>query len=225
MVPNVVAPYLIMLTAFVAQAILAEASLSFLGLGVTEPTASWGLMLSGAAADFYQQAPWMIVFPGHRDQPRGVRVQPVRRLACGTGSIRRSRSGGFACRTFFASVPRVGRRAVAGAGGGIPRLRGTGERQRVPAVGVAAVDRDDLRAARPTGDARDVACRHTRHRGGRSRGPHRRALPADGGCIAAADPARAAPLVAALRCGPAAGDDRMGCRHAAPTRTCLRSGG
>jgi len=63
-IPNVVAPYLIMLTAFVAQAILAEASLSFLGLGVTEPTASWGLMLSGAAADFYQQAPWMIVFPG-----------------------------------------------------------------------------------------------------------------------------------------------------------------
>ena len=64
MVPNVSAPYLILLTAFVAQAILAEASLSFLGLGVTEPTPSWGLMLSGAAADFYQQAPWMIVFPG-----------------------------------------------------------------------------------------------------------------------------------------------------------------
>ena len=63
-VPNVVAPYLIMLTAFVAQAILAEASLSFLGLGVTEPTPSWGLMLSGSAADFYEQAPWMIVFPG-----------------------------------------------------------------------------------------------------------------------------------------------------------------
>jgi peptide/nickel transport system permease protein len=62
--PNVVAPYLIMLTAFVAQAILAEASLSFLGLGVTEPTPSWGLMLSGADAGFYQQAPWMIVFPG-----------------------------------------------------------------------------------------------------------------------------------------------------------------
>jgi peptide/nickel transport system permease protein len=62
--PNVVAPYLIMLTAFVAQAILAEASLSFLGLGVTEPAPSWGLMLSGAAADFYQQAPWMIIFPG-----------------------------------------------------------------------------------------------------------------------------------------------------------------
>ncbi|MBI2314316.1 MAG: ABC transporter permease [Betaproteobacteria bacterium] len=63
-VPNVVAPYLIMLTAFVAQAILLEASLSFLGLGVTEPTPAWGLMLSGAAVDFYEQAPWMIVFPG-----------------------------------------------------------------------------------------------------------------------------------------------------------------
>ncbi|MBV8700255.1 MAG: ABC transporter permease [Bradyrhizobium sp.] len=64
MAPNVVAPYLIMLTAFIAQAILAEASLSFLGLGVTEPTAAWGLMLSGNAADFYKQAPWMILFPG-----------------------------------------------------------------------------------------------------------------------------------------------------------------
>ncbi len=42
MTPNVVAPYLIMLTAFIAQAILAEASLSFLGLGVTEPTPPGG---------------------------------------------------------------------------------------------------------------------------------------------------------------------------------------
>jgi peptide/nickel transport system permease protein len=64
MAPNVVAPYLIMLTAFIAQAILAEASLSFLGLGVTEPTPAWGLMLSGNAADFYREAPWMILFPG-----------------------------------------------------------------------------------------------------------------------------------------------------------------
>jgi peptide/nickel transport system permease protein len=63
-VPNIVAPYLIMFTAFVAQAILLEASLSFLGLGVTEPTPAWGLMLSGNASDFYREAPWMIVFPG-----------------------------------------------------------------------------------------------------------------------------------------------------------------
>ncbi len=62
--PNIVAPYLIMTTAFIAQAILLEASLSFLGLGVTEPTAAWGLMLSGASADFYKSAPWMILFPG-----------------------------------------------------------------------------------------------------------------------------------------------------------------
>ena len=47
-----------------AGQILAEASLSFLGLGVTEPTAAWGLMLSGNASDFYRQAPWMILFPG-----------------------------------------------------------------------------------------------------------------------------------------------------------------
>lgn len=62
--PNVVAPFLIMFTAFIAQAILLEASLSFLGLGVTEPTAAWGLMLSGTSQEFYQQAPWMIIFPG-----------------------------------------------------------------------------------------------------------------------------------------------------------------
>ncbi|MBV1692985.1 MAG: ABC transporter permease [Hyphomicrobiales bacterium] len=62
--PNIVAPYLIMVTAFIAQAILLEASLSFLGLGVTEPTPAWGLMLSGASADFYKEAPWMILFPG-----------------------------------------------------------------------------------------------------------------------------------------------------------------
>lgn len=64
MVPNVFAPFIIMFTAFVAQAILLEASLSFLGLGVTEPTPAWGLMLAGNAADFYREAPWMIIFPG-----------------------------------------------------------------------------------------------------------------------------------------------------------------
>ncbi len=55
--PNVVAPFLIMFTAFIAQAILLEASLSFLGLGVTEPTAAWGLMLSGSSQEFYREAP------------------------------------------------------------------------------------------------------------------------------------------------------------------------
>ena len=64
MLPNVVAPFLIMITAFLGQAILLEASLSFLGLGVQEPTAAWGLMLRGAAVDFAETAPWMAIFPG-----------------------------------------------------------------------------------------------------------------------------------------------------------------
>jgi len=64
MLPNVMAPYLIMLTAFLGQAILLEASLSFLGLGVSEPTAAWGLMLRGAAVEFAERAPWMALFPG-----------------------------------------------------------------------------------------------------------------------------------------------------------------
>ncbi len=62
--PNVAAPFLIMVTAYIGQAILLEASLSFLGLGVVEPTPSWGLMLSGVNADYYLTAPWMIIFPG-----------------------------------------------------------------------------------------------------------------------------------------------------------------
>ena len=64
MVPNVIPPYLIVLTAFLGQAILLESSLSFLGLGVQEPTAAWGLMLRGAAVEFAETAPWMAIFPG-----------------------------------------------------------------------------------------------------------------------------------------------------------------
>src|SRR5918996_3496424 len=64
MMPNVMAPYLIMLTAFLGQAILLEASLSFLGLGVQEPIAAWGLMLRGAAVEFAERAPWMAIYPG-----------------------------------------------------------------------------------------------------------------------------------------------------------------
>jgi len=64
MLPNVMAPFLILLTAFLGQAILLEASLSFLGLGVAEPTPAWGLMLRGAAVQFAETAPWMAIFPG-----------------------------------------------------------------------------------------------------------------------------------------------------------------
>ena len=64
MVPNVMAPFLILLTAFVGQAILAEASLSYLGLGVQEPIPAWGLMLQGGAEEYASTAPWIAVFPG-----------------------------------------------------------------------------------------------------------------------------------------------------------------
>jgi peptide/nickel transport system permease protein len=64
MLPNVMAPLLIMATAFLGEAILLEASLSFLGLGVQEPVAAWGLMLRGAAVEFAETAPWMAIFPG-----------------------------------------------------------------------------------------------------------------------------------------------------------------
>jgi peptide/nickel transport system permease protein len=64
MAPNVTAPFIVMVTAYIAQAILLEASLSFLGLGITDPTPAWGLMLAGDSSSFYQEAPWMILFPG-----------------------------------------------------------------------------------------------------------------------------------------------------------------
>jgi peptide/nickel transport system permease protein len=64
MIPNVMAPFLIMLTAFVGQAILTEASLSYLGMGVQEPTAAWGLMLQGGAEEYAESAPWVPIWPG-----------------------------------------------------------------------------------------------------------------------------------------------------------------
>jgi peptide/nickel transport system permease protein len=64
MVPNVLAPYLILFTAFVGQAILLEASLSYLGLGVQEPTPAWGLMLQGGAEEYAESAPWVAIWPG-----------------------------------------------------------------------------------------------------------------------------------------------------------------
>ena len=49
---------------FVGQAILAEASLSYLGLGVQEPVPAWGLMLQGGAEEYASTAPWIAIFPG-----------------------------------------------------------------------------------------------------------------------------------------------------------------
>ena len=64
MVPNVMAPFLILFTAFVGQAILLEASLSYLGMGVQEPTPAWGLMLQGGAEEYAESAPWVAIWPG-----------------------------------------------------------------------------------------------------------------------------------------------------------------
>ncbi|HET6315169.1 MAG TPA: ABC transporter permease, partial [Chloroflexota bacterium] len=64
MLPNVMAPYLILATAFLGQAILSEAALTFLGLGVAEPTPAWGLMLRGASVQFVERAPWLAIAPG-----------------------------------------------------------------------------------------------------------------------------------------------------------------
>jgi peptide/nickel transport system permease protein len=62
--PNAASPLIVMSTAQLGSAILVEASLSFLGLGVPEPYPSWGRMLSVSAAEFAQRAPWVVIFPG-----------------------------------------------------------------------------------------------------------------------------------------------------------------
>jgi len=61
--PNIVGPILVIATLGVAWAILLEASLSFLGLGVQPPTPSWGGMLSAAREQLFT-APWISIFPG-----------------------------------------------------------------------------------------------------------------------------------------------------------------
>ncbi len=62
--PNTTAPLIVIITAQLGSAILVEAALSFLGLGVPEPYPSWGRMLSVSAAEFAQEAPWVVIFPG-----------------------------------------------------------------------------------------------------------------------------------------------------------------
>jgi len=62
--PNTLAPLIVIATAQLGAAILTEASLSFLGLGVPEPHPSWGRMLSESAAEYVRTAPWLVIFPG-----------------------------------------------------------------------------------------------------------------------------------------------------------------
>ena len=64
LLPNIMAPVLILASVMFGTAIIAEASLSFLGLGIQPPTPSWGAMLSGPSRRFMTTAPWMAIFPG-----------------------------------------------------------------------------------------------------------------------------------------------------------------
>ena len=62
--PNCVATYIVLCTISLGFAVIGEASLSFLGVGISGGTASWGSMLTGAASQFVSVAPWLGVFPG-----------------------------------------------------------------------------------------------------------------------------------------------------------------
>jgi len=62
--PNTIGPFIVLAAAQLGSAILVEAALSFLGLGVPEPYPAWGRMLSVSAAEFAQKAPWLVLFPG-----------------------------------------------------------------------------------------------------------------------------------------------------------------
>jgi peptide/nickel transport system permease protein len=62
--PNTLSPLIVLATAQLGSAILVEATLSFLGLGVPEPHPSWGRMLSESAAEYVRTAPWLVIFPG-----------------------------------------------------------------------------------------------------------------------------------------------------------------
>jgi peptide/nickel transport system permease protein len=62
--PNVIAPLIIIFTLAVGVTIMAEATLSFLGFGIPPPTPSWGGMLSGQARQYMFKAPWLVIWPG-----------------------------------------------------------------------------------------------------------------------------------------------------------------
>ena len=62
--PNVFAPILVIATVYLGNAIIIEASLSFLGMGSPPPNTSWGAILSAEGRQFLERAPWIAIFPG-----------------------------------------------------------------------------------------------------------------------------------------------------------------
>ena len=64
LLPNVMAPVIIIATVWIGNAIVIEAALSFLGLGTPPPTPTWGAMLAGEGQRNLENAPWLAIFPG-----------------------------------------------------------------------------------------------------------------------------------------------------------------
>ncbi len=62
--PNIMAPTVVLFTTRVPNVIIIEASLSFLGFGIPPPVPSWGGMLSGSGRSYMDRAPWMVIWPG-----------------------------------------------------------------------------------------------------------------------------------------------------------------
>lgn len=62
--PNTMAPLIVIATAYMGLAIVQEAALDYLGAGIQEPQASWGLMMAGSATTLALVAPWIVIFPG-----------------------------------------------------------------------------------------------------------------------------------------------------------------
>jgi peptide/nickel transport system permease protein len=62
--PQCVAPILVLTSASLGGAIFAEAALSFLGLGIPQPTPSWGNMLGGVLSNQFRPQWWLVIFPG-----------------------------------------------------------------------------------------------------------------------------------------------------------------
>ena len=114
--PNVTAPISIIASIWLGNAILIEASLSFLGVGTQPPTPSWGLMLSSTGRAFMEQAPWLAIFPGPRDQPGRARASTSSVIPFGTHGI--PGSGVKADRAAERSVRAMNRRRFLGLGAG-----------------------------------------------------------------------------------------------------------
>ena len=81
--PNAVAPFIVLATALLGAAVLTEASLSFLGLGVPEPTPAWGSMLSKFGAEYARQTPWIVLSPGIAISITVIAFKPVGRRSEG----------------------------------------------------------------------------------------------------------------------------------------------